>query len=92
MARVQFQMEARHFSSHHSVKTGFGAHPASYTMGTGALSQEVKWQGCEAYHSPSSSAKVKKDEAVPPLPNMSSWHGNGIFTCFKGDINLEIPR
>jgi hypothetical protein len=40
-----------------------------------ALSQEVKWQGCKAYHSPSSSAEIRKDGAVPPLPHMSSWHG-----------------
>jgi hypothetical protein len=40
-----------------------------------ALSQEVKWQGCEADHSPPSSAEVKNDEAIPPFPHTSSWHG-----------------
>jgi hypothetical protein len=36
------------------------AHPASYSMGTGALSPGVKWLGLEAEHSPSASTEVKK--------------------------------
>jgi hypothetical protein len=42
---------------------------------TGALSQCVKWLGCEADHSLTSRAKVKNGGAVPPLPDTSSWHG-----------------
>jgi hypothetical protein len=34
--------EAENFSSDLCVQTGSGAHPASYTMGTGALSPGVK--------------------------------------------------
>jgi hypothetical protein len=38
----------------------------------GALSPRVKWPGSDADHSPSSSAEVKNDEAIPPLPHTSS--------------------
>jgi hypothetical protein len=38
-----------------------------------AASQEIKWPGREADHSPPSSAEVKNVGAVPPLPHMSSW-------------------
>jgi hypothetical protein len=31
---VRVPAEVGHFSLHHSVQTGSGAHPASYTMGT----------------------------------------------------------
>jgi hypothetical protein len=52
----------------HSVQTGSGAHPASYPMGTGAISLGVKLQGREADNSPSN-AEVKNGGAIPPLPN-----------------------
>jgi hypothetical protein len=54
----------------HSVQTGSGADPASYSIGTEALSPGIKWPGREADHSPPSSAKVKKAEAVPLLPHV----------------------
>jgi len=41
------------------VHTGPGAHPASYTMGTG-LFQRVKWPGRGVDHAPTTSAKVKE--------------------------------
>jgi hypothetical protein len=41
----------------------------------GPLSPGVKWPGHETDHSPPSSAKVKNDGAIPPLPNMLSWCG-----------------
>jgi hypothetical protein len=45
-----------------SVHTGSGAHPVSYTMGTGggAISPGKKRPGREADHSPQSSAEIKK--------------------------------
>jgi hypothetical protein len=49
------------FSLLHVVETNSGAEPASYPMGTGALSWGVGWgkqQGRD--HSPSTAAKVKK--------------------------------
>jgi hypothetical protein len=42
------------------VQTGPGAHPASYTMGTGSLFPGVKRPGCVVDHLPSSSARVKE--------------------------------
>jgi hypothetical protein len=47
------------FSLHHCVQTGSGAHPASYPAVPEALSLGVKQPGCEADHSPPSSAEVK---------------------------------
>jgi hypothetical protein len=42
------------------VQTGSGAHPASYPMGTGALSPRIKRQEREADHSLPINAEVKK--------------------------------
>jgi hypothetical protein len=39
-----------------------------------AISPGVKWPGHEADHSAPPNAKVKNGEAIPPLPQMSSWH------------------
>jgi hypothetical protein len=47
-------------SLHHVVQTGSGAHPASYTMGTGDSFSGVKRPGREADHSPPTNAEVKK--------------------------------
>jgi hypothetical protein len=41
----------------------------------GAFSLGVKQLGHEADHSPPSIAEVKNGGPIPPLPNMSSWHG-----------------
>ena len=41
------------------VNTGPGAHPASYTMGTGSLPR-VKWPGRGVDRPPLSSAEVKE--------------------------------
>jgi hypothetical protein len=42
-----------------SVQTGCGVHPASYTMGTGALSPRVKRPGHEADLSPTACVEVR---------------------------------
>jgi len=42
-----------------TVQTGPGAHPASYTMGTGSF-QGVKRPECGADHPPPSSAEIKE--------------------------------
>jgi hypothetical protein len=69
MAGVLFPAGARDFSVLHSVQTGSEAHPASYTMSTGAsFPVWVKWLGHEAGHSPSPSAKVKNGGAIFQLP------------------------
>jgi hypothetical protein len=57
-SRVRFPEGAGNFSLHHSVQNGFGAHPASYPMGTRDLSLGVKRPGREVDHSPPSSAEV----------------------------------
>jgi len=41
------------------VQTSPGAHPASYTMGTGSF-PGVKWLGYGIDHPPPSSAKIKE--------------------------------
>jgi hypothetical protein len=55
------------FFSLHKVQTGSGAHPASYLIGNGALTPEVKWHGPEADHSLPSSTEVKKGGVTIPL-------------------------
>jgi hypothetical protein len=57
--KVRFLVGAVNFSLFHHVKTGSGAHIASYPVGTGGSFSGVKWLECEADHSPPSSAKVK---------------------------------
>jgi hypothetical protein len=64
---VRFPVGARD-SLLHNVHTGCGAHPASYTMGTGACFHGVKRPGPEAV----SSAEVKSGEAIPPVLH-TSW-------------------
>jgi hypothetical protein len=65
---VRFPVGVRNFSFLNIIQTGPEAHPASYPIGTGG----VKGQGREAVHSPSSSAEVKNDGAIP---YNSSRHG-----------------
>jgi hypothetical protein len=61
MIGVRFLAGAGNSSLQHHVQTGSGAHPASYPVGTRALSVGVKQPGHEADHSPpSSSAEVKE--------------------------------
>jgi hypothetical protein len=47
---------------------GSGADPASYSMGTGALSPGVKPSGREADNSPPTSAEVKKTSISTSTP------------------------
>jgi hypothetical protein len=61
-AGVRSPTEAQDFSSSLCVHTGSGAHPASYTMGTGGSFPGGKARpGRDADHSPPSSAEVKKE-------------------------------
>jgi hypothetical protein len=52
----------------HVVQTDSGAHSASYVMGTGELSPRIKRPGREAYHSPPTSAEVKKTRIYTSTP------------------------
>jgi hypothetical protein len=77
------------FSLPHSVQTGSGAHPASYSIGTGGSFPGRKRQGREADHPPPSSAEVKNGSAIPPLLHTTSWHG-GLIDQAKGQLYLTI--
>jgi hypothetical protein len=67
-SRVRFPAGAGNFSLHHRVQNGSGAHPASYPMGTGALSLGVKSPGREADHLHPSSAEVKNAWSYTSTP------------------------
>jgi hypothetical protein len=54
-SRVRFPAGAVHFSLHHRVQNGSGAHPASYPMST-----RGSFPGGKADHSPPSNAEVKE--------------------------------
>jgi hypothetical protein len=64
---VPFAAGARDFTLH-SVQTDFRAHPASYSLGTGAVSPGVKLLAPEADHSPPSSVDVKMVELYIHCP------------------------
>jgi hypothetical protein len=57
---VRFPAGAGKFSLHHRVQNGSGAHTASYPVNTRVCFPGVTWPGCEADHSPPSSAEVKE--------------------------------
>jgi hypothetical protein len=52
----------------HSVQSGSGVHPASYPMGTRDSFPGVNRTGCEPYHSPTSSAKIKNAWSYTSIP------------------------
>jgi hypothetical protein len=61
-AGVRSPTEAEDFSSNLCVQTGSGAHPASWTVGTGGSFPGGKARpGRDADHSPPSSAEVKQE-------------------------------
>jgi hypothetical protein len=73
-SRVRLPVGAGNFSPHHSVHNGYGAHPASYSMGTRGCFPGVKRPGREAGHSPPSSAKDKEwVELYLHSPNTPTW-------------------
>jgi hypothetical protein len=65
---VRLPVGSRIFSSPLRPDRLWGPHPASYPMGTGALSPELKRPGREADHSPPTSAEVKKMWIVTSTP------------------------
>jgi hypothetical protein len=86
--RFRFPVGAGNFSLHHRVQNGSGAHPASYSMGTGALSLGIKRPGREA----DPSVQCRGQEWAEPYlhsPNIP-WRGpqfkkkHGDFTLFYG--------
>jgi hypothetical protein len=70
------------------LQNGFGAHPASYRMGSRRFLLVVKWPGSEADHSPPSSAEVKNAWSYSSTPYyvFMEWclvkhRHNFTFTC-----------
>jgi hypothetical protein len=55
------------------VQTGSGAHPTSYPMVPRDLSPGVKRPGRETYHSPQTSAELKKRWIYTSTPHTPSW-------------------
>jgi hypothetical protein len=79
------------FSSNLCVQTGSGAHPASYTMGTGGSFPGGKARpGRDADHSAPSSAEVKKEWGYTSChPNASLWSVTGPLYLFLWCVNAE---
>jgi hypothetical protein len=73
MAMVRVPVGARDFSQLHCVQTGYGAHTASYPIGTGVSFPGVMRPGREAVHSRPYSAEVKNDAATPVHLHKYSW-------------------
>jgi hypothetical protein len=74
-----------------SMQTGPGAHPASYTMGTG-LFPGVKQPGCGVNHPPSSNVKVK-ERAELYLSSSLWYHGrlqDELYLLVSGDKCLLV--
>jgi hypothetical protein len=69
-ARRTRNLDSRHEKE---IFTGSGAHPASYRVGSGALSPGVKGSRREADHSPASSAEVKNGGAILPPYISMAW-------------------
>jgi hypothetical protein len=72
-------------------RSGCGARPASYPMGTGALSMGVKRPRREADHSPLSSAEVKNlwnYTSTPPI----RLHGVVVCLILNKMINIFIGK
>jgi hypothetical protein len=70
------------FSLFHSVQTGPGAHPTSYTMSTAAVPQGVKRPEDEFHHSSSSSGR-----AEPPLQENLP---QPLSSCVNMDIDDRV--
>jgi hypothetical protein len=69
---VRSPAEAKEFSSSLYVQTGSGVHTASYTVDTGGgvpFSRAKVRLGCDANHSPPSSAEVRMSRSYtsPPM-------------------------
>jgi hypothetical protein len=70
---LRFPTGPRECSLLHSVKTGSGAHLASYPLGTGGYFSGNKTAGACSWPLTPSSAQVKNGGSILPLPHMSSW-------------------
>jgi hypothetical protein len=75
-SRFRVPAGAGNFSLHHRVQSGSGPTQPSIQWVQGTVSLEVKRPGCEADHSPQSSAEVKEwVELYIHSTNTPSWRG-----------------
>jgi len=66
--------------NHRPIKTGLGAHPDSYTVGTGPFPGS-RWPQHDTDHSLPSTANVKdRVKLYPYSPSVPSRHAIGCFT------------
>jgi hypothetical protein len=84
MAGVRSLTEAEDFSSNLCIQISSGAHPASYTVGTGSSLPGGKGRlGGDADNSPPSSAEFKKEYELYLLsPKVPQWHVTGPLYLF----------
>jgi hypothetical protein len=89
MIGFRFLAGAENFSLRHRVQTSTGAHPASYSIGTGVSPPGVKRPGREADHLPPSRAEVKECvNLYLHSPGISSWRGAYLST--KTTLSLPL--
>jgi len=75
---------------HTPIKTGLGAHPASYTLGTGPF-PGAKWPGHGSDHSLPSTTEVKdRVKLYSYSPSVPSRHVIGCFTL--PDLTLLLNQ
>jgi hypothetical protein len=53
------------------------------------VSLGVKQMGCEADHSPPSTAEVKKEWSYTSIPLTSTWHSTSLIT--RDNFSFTIP-
>jgi hypothetical protein len=75
MARLRFPAGQEFFLVSTASRPALGLTQFPVQWMSGALSVGAKQPGCEADHSPPSSAEVKNGGAIPPFPHMSLWRG-----------------
>ena len=85
MAQLLVLARARDVPLFQNIQTGSGAHPASYSMGTGVPSLVVKQSGSENDHLLPSSANIKNVWSYTSTPNIGIhgmyWKKFSFFTC-----------
>lgn len=74
------------FSLIQRVKSRSGAHSLLSYGNRGLSPEQVKWPGREAHYSSVSSAEVKNDVAIPPLPHTPTWHS--VYNQSHGQLYL----
>ena len=74
-----------------NAQNGFGAHTASYFMGTGDFCRGLSDRRCEVDHSPSSSVEVKNEwsNTSNPVHSVERDNINFTFTLYIPVKNLE---